>query len=159
MPFEIERKFLVNTNKLAIDSNGVFLSQAYLTDDPTRTVRIRIAGEKAFLTIKGPSNGISRKEFEYEIPVDEAKEIMQLSIFPPVEKTRYKIIFQNILWELDIFHGKNEGLVIAEVELNSENQAISLPGWIESEVSGDPRYFNSYLAKFPFKSWDENKLV
>lgn len=159
MPLEIERKFLVNTDSLITGNDGVYLSQAYLTDDPARTVRIRIAGEKAFLTIKGPSNGISRKEFEYEIQVDEAKEIMQLSIFPPVEKTRYKIKYQGILWELDIFHGKNEGLVLAEVELISESQEITLPGWIASEVSGDPRYFNSYLAKFPFQSWDEDKLV
>lgn len=159
MPLEIERKFLVNTDILITDNDGVYMSQAYLTEDPARTVRIRIAGGKAFLTIKGPSMGISRKEFEYEIPVDEAKEIMQLSIFPPVEKTRYKITYYGILWELDIFHGKNEGLVIAEVELNSESQEISLPSWIAKEVSNDPRYFNSYLAKFPFQSWDENKMV
>lgn len=159
MPFEIERKFLVKRDKLIFKDNGVFMSQAYLTEDPARTVRIRIAGEKAFLTIKGPSNGISRKEFEYSVPVSEAKEIMQLSIFPPVEKTRYKITHREILWELDIFHGKNEGLILAEVELQSEDQEIALPEWIDKEVSGDPRYFNSYLAKFPFQSWEENKLV
>ena len=159
MPFEIERKFLVKRDKLIFKDNGVFMSQAYLTEDPALTVRVRIAGEKAFLTIKGPSNGISRKEFEYSVPVNEAKEIMQLSIFPPLEKTRYKITHRKILWELDIFHGKNEGLILAEVELQSEDQEIALPEWIDKEVSGDPRYFNSYLAKFPFQSWEENKLV
>lgn len=159
MSLEIERKFLVNTEKLKNELEGTFLSQAYLTEDPARTVRVRIAGDQAFLTIKGPTNGITRKEFEYSIPVEDARDMMHLSIFPPVEKTRYKITFEGNLWELDIFHGKNEGLIMAEVELLSENQEIILPVWIGKEVSGDHRYFNSYLAKCPFRSWDENKTV
>ncbi|MDX9882199.1 MAG: CYTH domain-containing protein [Prolixibacteraceae bacterium] len=159
MPLEIERKFLVIKEKMAIHVSGMYLCQAYLTDDPGRTVRIRIAGEQAFLTIKGPVNSISRSEFEYPVPVSEAREIMKLAIFPPVEKTRYKIRHEDFWWELDIFHGSNEGLLLAELELDSEDQEITLPPWIGREVSGDPRYFNSYLAKFPFRTWAENNLV
>jgi len=154
MPLEIERKFLVNTEKLTIESEGTFLCQAYLSEDAARTVRIRIAGEKAFLTIKGQTNGISRKEYEYPVPVADAREMMQLAIYPPVEKTRYKILHEGMMWELDIFHGKNEGLILAEIELTSENQTFTRPEWIACEVSGDPRYFNSYLAKFPYRSWE-----
>lgn len=159
MPFEIERKFLVIKEKMIIDVGGEYLCQAYLTDDPARTVRIRIAGEHAFLTIKGAVKGISRSEFEYPVPVSEGLEILKLAIFPPVEKTRYKIHYEGLLWELDLFHGSNEGLLLAEVELQSEDQEITLPPWVGLEVSGDRRYFNSYLAKFPFNSWPENKLV
>lgn len=159
MPLEIERKFLVIKEKMIIGVRGEYLCQGYLTDDPARTVRIRIAGEHAFLTIKGPGSGISRSEFEYPIPVSEGREMLKMAIFPPVEKTRYKIQHEGLLWELDIFHGSNEGLLLAEVELQSEDQKITLPPWAGREVSGDPRYFNSYLAKFPFDTWPENKLV
>lgn len=157
MAVEIERKFLIDINKLTLPNSGDLMYQAYLTEDPARTVRIRIAGEKAFLTIKGPSRGISRAEFEYSIPVIDAKEIIKLSIFPPVIKTRYKIPHQNLYWEVDVFHDKNEGLILAEIELPSENQHLILPDWIKTEVSNDPRYFNSYLARHPFSDWPENK--
>ncbi len=159
MPLEIERKFLVIKEKMAIDVRGEYLCQGYLNDEPNRTVRIRIAGECAFLTIKGPSKGISRSEFEYPVPVSEAREMLKMTISPPIEKTRYKIRHEGLLWELDIFHGSNEGLLLAEIELQSEDQEIKLPPWAGKEVSGDPRYYNSYLAKFPFGSWSGNKLV
>ena len=157
MPLEIERKFLINKEKMKIDVRGEYLCQGYLTDDPERTVRIRIAGEHAFLTIKGRSKGISRSEFEYPVPVSEAREMLKMAIFPPIEKTRYKVQYEGLLWELDVFHGSNDGLLLAEVELQSEDQEIALPPWVGQEVSDDPRYFNSNLAKFPFNSWPENK--
>ena len=159
MPLEIERKFLVIKEKLTLDVHGEFLCQAYLSEDPARTVRIRITENQAFLTIKGISDGISRKEFEYMIPVNDAKEIIKLSPYPVIEKTRYKIVYSENLWEVDIFHGNNKGLILAEIELRSKDQAIELPGWIGKEVSCDPRYFNSYLTKHPFIRWDENKMV
>ena len=159
MSLEIERKFLVIKEKIILEGKGDYLCQGYLTDDTERTVRIRIAGENAFLTIKGASNGISRSEFEYPVPVADAREMLKLSIFPPIEKTRHKILYKGLLWELDIFHGDNEGLLLAEVELQSEDQPIELPSWAGEEVSGDLRYFNSYLAKIPFSKWGQGDLA
>lgn len=153
MPLEIERKFLIDKTKLQFLECGVLMSQVYLSDDPSRTVRIRIAGEKAFLTIKGLSNGIARKEFEYSIPLEDAREMMELAIYPPVEKTRYKLQINDLIWEIDIFHGANDGLHLAEVELKTKKQKVQLPDWITKEVSGEACYFNSYLAKFPYKTW------
>ena len=157
MSVEIERKFRVDSNKLKLSCEGKLLCQAYLSRDPSRTVRIRIAGNEAFLTIKGPSNGISRAEFEYPIPVTDAEELMQLAVFPPIIKTRHKIQSGHLYWEIDIFHGENEGLILAEIELNSEHETFVLPEWITTEVSGDLRFFNSYLAQHPFSQWPENK--
>ncbi len=153
MPLEIERKFLVDTRKWKPADEGTRLVQAYLSIDPNPTVRIRIAGEKAFLTIKGRSETISRPEFEYKIPVDEAQEMMNLAISNPVEKIRYKIMHEGFLWEVDVFSGKNKGLVIAELELESENQTFPRPDWLLAEVSGDRRYYNSFLSEHPFLEW------
>lgn len=155
MPLEIERKFLVDTRKWKPADEGTRLVQAYLSIDPNPTVRIRIAGEKAFLTIKGRSETISRPEFEYEIPVDEAQEMMNLAISSPVEKIRYKIMHEGFSWEVDVFLGKNEGLVIAELELESENQTFPRPDWLLAEVSGDRRYYNSFLSEHPFLEWTD----
>lgn len=155
MPLEIERKFLVDTRKWNPTNKGTRLVQAYLSIDPNPTVRIRIAGEKAFLTIKGRSKTISRPEYEYEIPVDEAQEMMNLAISSPVEKIRYEIIHEGFLWEVDVFSGKNEGLVIAELELESENQTFPQPDWLLAEVSGDRRYYNSFLSEHPFLEWTD----
>jgi len=160
MPFEIERKFLVDTRKWNPTDRGTRLVQTYLSIDPNPTVRVRIAGEKAFLTIKGRTKTISRPEFEYEIPVNEAQELMTLAISSPVEKIRYKIMHEGFLWEVDIFSGKNEGLVIAELELESEDQPFPRPDWLLSEVSGDRRYYNSYLSEHPFREWtDQDGLI
>ncbi len=159
MSLEIERKFLVIKKKLPRDVQGEHICQAYLTAETSRSVRVRMVGGKAFLTIKGPADGISRKEFEYTIPVDDAREMAELAGYPAIEKTRYKIIHAGNLWEVDIFHGDNEGLVLAEIELQSEKQFVELPDWIGKEVSGDPRYLNSYLVKHPFKSWNEKNMV
>jgi adenylate cyclase len=155
MAFEIERKFLVDTNIWVPSDQGTKLIQAYLSLDPAPTVRIRIAGDKAFLTIKGQSQTISRPEFEYEIPVDDATEMLKLAVSEPVEKIRYKIWHQNFLWEIDVFSGKNAGLVLAEIELETENQEFPRPDWLLQEVSGDARFYNSYLSGHPFQEWNK----
>lgn len=153
MPVEIERKFLIDKNKWKPEGTGEYLCQAYLSEEPERTVRVRISGKTAFLTIKGKVNGITRQEFEYKIPVGDAQEILKLSIHPPIKKYRHKVLFENQLWEIDVFEGENNGLILAEVELESEKQEIKLPEWIDKEVSGDIRYYNSYMAKHPYKTW------
>ncbi|MBC8004605.1 MAG: CYTH domain-containing protein [Verrucomicrobia bacterium] len=150
---EIERKFLVDSSKWKPADEGTRISQAYLGLDPSPTVRIRIAGDKAYITIKGRSKSISRPEFEYEIPVDDAIELQKLAISEPVEKTRYKIWYKDFLWEVDIFEGKNKGLIMAEIELDSEDQVFERPEWILQEVSADRRYYNSYLSEHPFSEW------
>ena len=155
MATEIERKFLVDTRKWKPTAGGTRLVQAYLSIGPNPTVRIRIAGDKAFLTIKGRTKSISRPEFEYEIPVDEAQEMMKMAISNPVEKIRYEIMHEGFLWEVDIFSGKNEGLVMAELELESETQPFPQPDWLLAEVSDDRRYYNSYLSEHPFQEWME----
>jgi len=155
MPLEIERKFLVDTLKWKPAVEGIRLVQAYLSIDPNPTVRIRIAGDQAFLTIKGRTKGISRPEFEYEIPVDDAQEMMKMAISNPVEKIRYKIMHEGFLWEVDVFLEKNEGLVMAELELESENQEFPRPDWLLAEVSDDRRYYNSYLSVHPFQEWTD----
>ncbi len=153
MPLEIERKFLVDTTKWSPADRGTKLIQAYLGLAPNPTVRIRISGEKAFLTIKGRSASISRPEFEYEVPVDDAQEMLKLAISNPVEKTRYEVMHKGFLWEIDVFSGKNSGLVMAEIELEFENQEFSPPDWLLEEVSADGRYYNSYLSGCPFTEW------
>jgi adenylate cyclase len=154
MPLEIERKFLVDPEKWKPSNQGIQIIQAYLGLYPYPTVRIRIAGDKAFLTIKGRSQTISRPEFEYQVPVEEAQEMLKLAISNPVEKTRYHVAHEGFLWEVDVFSGKNTGLVIAEIELESEDQAFPKPDWILKEVSDDGRYYNSYLSTCPFSDWD-----
>lgn len=154
MAFEIERKFLVDTNKWTPVDQGTKIIQAYLGLDPSPTVRIRIAGDKAFITIKGRSINISRPEFEYEIPVEDALEMMKLAITEPLEKTRYKIWYEGFIWEVDIFSGKNKGLVMAEIELESEHQEFPRPDWILQEVSDDERFYNSSLSRHPFQKWN-----
>jgi CYTH domain-containing protein len=155
MGLEIERKFLVDIRKWKPTDQGTRLVQAYLSIEPNPTVRVRIAGEKAFLTIKGRTKTISRPEFEYEIPVDEAQEMMKLAISNPVEKIRYEIMQEGFLWEVDVFSGKNEGLVVAELELESEDQLFPRPDWLLTEVSGDRKYYNSYLSERPFQEWTD----
>ena len=153
MGLEIERKFLVDSTKWTPTGQGITLVQAYLSLDPHPTVRIRIAGEKAYITIKGRSESISRPEFEYEIPVQDARELQNMAISNPVEKIRYKILHEGFLWEVDVFSGKNEGLIMAEIELESEDQEFPRPDWILEEVSPDGRYYNSFLSGCPFTEW------
>ncbi len=154
MAIEIERKFLVKTALWKPETAGTKYMQGYLSEDPDRTVRARIAGDKGYLTIKGKSEGASRLEFEYAIPVDDARQLLdKLAHRPMIEKTRYLHRVGNHTWEVDVFAGDSHGLVVAEIELSSESETFELPIWAGLEVTDDHRYKNSNLAKHPFKSW------
>lgn len=155
MAIEIERKFLVKGDAWRKQAIGKLYGQGYIaTKDEITTVRIRIVGEHSYLTIKGKTEGIGRAEFEYEIPVDDARIMLEtLCDRPVIEKIRYQIKIDNLIWEIDEFLGKNKGLVIAEVELENENQEINLPEWVSEEVTQDLRYYNVNLAKNPYKNW------
>jgi CYTH domain-containing protein len=151
---EIERKFLLKPGyEWHPESKGTSIKQGYLSVDHECVIRVRIAGENAFLTIKGKVSGISRIEFEYEIPKSEAEDLMKMCLNSVVEKTRYKIPTGNLVWEVDVFEGANRGLVIAEIELQHEEQELTKPEWIGREVSFDKRYFNSYLSQNPYSEW------
>lgn len=153
MGMEIERKFLVK-GVWTPTGKGTRYMQGYLCADAGRTVRVRLAGEEAFLTVKGPSRGSSRSEFEYEIPRADAEEmLLTLCVTPPVIKTRYLEKVGNHTWEVDVFDGENAGLIVAEIELIAEGETFELPLWVGAEVTADHRYQNSSLAKNPFKSW------
>ena len=154
MATEIEKKFLVVGEDWRRLGRPEYYQQAYLSIDKGRTVRVRIVGEVAWLTIKGLRVGLSRSEFEYEIPLDDARQMMRLCVARPVEKYRYKIPFENVIWEVDEFLTDNAGLVTAEVELEAEDQVVDLPDWIGAEVTTDARYANSNLAKKPYCEWD-----
>lgn len=154
MAKEIERKFLVVGAEWRHGITGVAYRQGYLSTVKERTVRVRTVGDKGFLTIKGVTVGVSRSEYEYGIPTDDANALLNdLCERPLIEKTRYKIPYGGLTWEIDEFFGENQGLVVAEVELKDEQQAIDRPSWVGQEVSGDPRYFNSNLIKTPYTRW------
>ncbi|WP_214071010.1 CYTH domain-containing protein [Mucilaginibacter sp. dw_454] len=155
MGIEIERKFLVDHKKWQALNKpaGTKLRQGYIVDDQTRTVRLRIAGDNAWLTFKGGTQGISRTEYEYDIPVGDAAELFEQFVKSGLEKTRYCITYADKLWEVDVFEGDNNGLIVAEIELDSEDEQFELPPWIGEEVSDDPRYYNSSLSVRPFKTW------
>lgn len=156
MAIEIERKFLVDLSLLGELSGGTPIKQGYIQHSQGTTVRVRIKGDQGFLTLKSASRGLSRLEFEYPIPLADADEMLaSLCSDRHIEKTRYVIPFGKHLWELDLFSGANEGLVIAEVELTSEKECIELPAWVTEEVSGDPRYANSSLVDRPFNTWQQ----
>ena len=144
---EIERKFLVKEQLWeAIEKPSPSrIVQAYLVNSAEKTVRIRIKGTKGFLTIKGPTQGISRSEFEYENPLIDAEELISTFAEKVIEKFRYEISFKNHLWEVDVFTGKLDGLYLAEIELSSEEEHFELPDWVGEEVSTDPNYYNSNL--------------
>ena len=153
---EIERKFLVNSDAFkneAFTQNRI--SQGYLSSVPGRTVRVRIKGNKGFLTIKGASNesGLSRFEWEKEIPVDEVTALLQLCEEGVIDKTRFEVKMGNHVFEIDEFYGENEGLIMAEIELNSETEVFEKPNWLGKEVTNDIRYYNSYLRKKKKKKW------
>jgi adenylate cyclase len=155
MATEIERKFLVknDTWRDQVESASR-IAQGYLASEPRLTVRVRLRDEDAYLTIKGPTEGIGRSEFEYQIPPTDAKAMLRdLASMPPVEKVRHLIQIGPHTWELDVFEGSNAGLIMAEIELSAEDDAFELPGWAGTEVTGDPRYYNAYLAEHPFTSW------
>jgi adenylate cyclase len=150
---EIERKYLLVGDEWKSLGEGTLFRQGYLNSQKERVVRARTMGQKAALTIKGITVGATRLEFEYDIPFSDCESLLELCEQPLIEKTRYKIEFGGLMWEVDEFHGVNEGLVVAECELESEDQQIDKPSWVGEEVTGDPRYFNSNLIANPFTSW------
>ena len=154
MGIEIERKYLVASLDWKTEQEGVLYRQGYLYQAPERTVRVRVAADRAFLTIKGVPQGLVRPEFEYEIPLEDRHELLELCHGSLIEKFRYKINVGGKTWEVDEFLGENKGLVVAEIELESETEDFLLPVWIGKEVSGDPRYSNSSLVAYPFSAWN-----
>lgn len=154
MAREIEHKFIVDTRLWRPRSAGVAIEQGYLSTEKERVVRVRIFGDRAALTVKGETRGLTRNEFEYEIPVGDARFMLrELCLKPVLSKTRYRETIGGLVWDIDVFHEENDGLVIAEVEVRDEAQAIEVPVWATREVSDDPRYFNSSLAVRPYKTW------
>jgi len=154
MPVEIERKFLVTGDAWRAGAIGTSFRQGYLPSAPGCSVRVRVADDQAWLALKGDTHGLSRAEYEYRIPVDEAVEIMHILCRQPlIEKTRYLVDYHGMTWEVDVFAGANDGLVVAEIELDSETQAFDRPDWLGTEVTGDPRYYNACLALEPYSSW------
>ena len=153
---EIERKFLVKNDGFINEAyRKRRITQGYICSDANRSVRIRICEDEAFLTIKSATNkrGWSRYEFEQPIPLDDAEELIKLCLPGRVDKVRYYIKFAGKTWEVDVFHGENEGLIVAEIELESEEETFVLPDWVGQEVSGNPQYYNMMLAKHPFSKW------
>lgn len=148
---EIERKYLVDTTKWSPNENVTTIIQFYLCDTPT--IRVRMTNEKCYLTIKGKLVGITRTEFEYEIPKKDAMDIIDLAIYPPIHKKRYELEYEGNIWTVDVFSGKNEGLVLAEIELESEEHRFDIPEWAYKDVTNDYRYYNSNLAVNPFTEW------
>lgn len=154
VPTEIERKFLVKDAGFKRGARSTRYRQGYLVTDPERSVRVRVGGGEAFLTLKGPTRGATRLEFEYPIPVEQGMKILEhLALTPILDKTRYVVELEGHVWEVDEFHGENEGLVIAEVELQSEDEHVTLPRWAGEEVTSDPRYFNQNLVEHPYSLW------
>lgn len=158
MGVEIERKFLVNERKWASmeKTNGQFVQQGYLLTDPDKTIRIRVTDGRGYLTIKGLTTGATRKEFEYEIPNEEATELLNTFSVSGLTKIRYTISHRNTVWQVDEFKADNTGLIIAEVELQNESQNFDKPDWIEEEVTQEEKYYNSNLSLHPFKHWKKN---
>lgn len=152
---EIERKFLVDKDKWQqlTKPSGELFRQGYLLTDPSKTIRIRQTSNKAFLTIKGVSVGATRAEFEYEIPFADAKELLDDFSGSELSKIRYKVSFENKVWEVDEFLGDNNGLIVAEIELTSEDEYFNKPEWVANEVTGDDKYYNSNLTVNPYKQW------
>ena len=156
MGLEIERKFRVTGDEWR-KGEGALFRQGYLNSDPERTVRVRIEGERAVLTVKGITEGVRRLEFEYEIPVPDAAHLLDaLCEKPLIEKRRYRVAVGNHTWEVDDFLGENAGLVVAEIELGTEDEPFEQPPWLGEEVSHDPRFYNVNLVSHPYAAWPES---
>lgn len=155
MATEIERKFLISDDSWRNDADdGTLYRQGYLSSGGSCAIRVRVAGTRAYLSIKSASSGISRAEFDYTIPLADAESILNdLCIRPPIEKTRYLVRYGEHVWEIDVFAGENAGLVLAEVELKHEDERFEHPVWVGKEVSEDERYYNAYLAEHPYRHW------
>jgi len=150
---EIERKFLVRGDAWRALGRAAGFRQGYLSTVKERTVRIRVVGDQGWITVKGLTVGATRAEFEYAIPVDDAHEMLELCAQPLIEKTRTVVDLGDLQWEIDEFTGPNEGLIVAEVELQRGDQEIDLPDWVGDEVTDDPRYYNANLTAHPFSTW------
>lgn len=156
MATEIERKFLVTDNSWRGLTEGVHYRQGYLNPPDSPTVRVRTLKRQGFLTIKGPTVNSSRLEYEYEIPFEEACEMLdRLAVSPIVEKLRYTIPYEGFIWEVDEFLGENAGLIFAEIELAHPDEPFTRPPWIGREVTGDPRFYNANIARNPYSRWKE----
>lgn len=153
MGLEIERKFLVQKASFLSSIYGKNVIQGFLLTKKEKSVRVRIAGGKATLTVKGETVGSVRQEFEYPIPIEDARELLVLCERPLVEKCRYEIPWGSLIWEVDVFHGENEGLIVAEIELPEVDCYLDLPEWIGEEVTNDPRYLNCNLIHHPYSEW------
>ena len=152
---EIERKFLVKDLRLKEEAHHSYeIKQAYLQKDPAKSVRVRISGHEAWLTIKGISDkqGLVRNEWEYAIPVSDAQELIDLCE-RAIEKTRYEVKYQTQLFEVDVFHGQNDGLIVAEIELQNESDQVKKPDWLGKEITGKTKYYNLALLDFPYEKW------
>ena len=158
MAIEIERKFLVSGDGWRGRGRSSRLRQGYLCATKERSVRVRLDGRKGFLTIKGPSRGAGRAEYEYPVPARDAAEMFSLCEGPLIDKTRTRVRFDGLLWEIDEFHGDNAGLIVAEVELSRADQRVSLPPWAGKEVTGDPRYLNASLFRKPYGRWPKRAV-
>lgn len=155
MGIEIEKKFLLTGTEWKQLAVGTAYRQGYLNSVKERTVRVRTINDNGFLTIKGVSVGATRLEYEYEIPLEDAQALLnELCEKPLIEKNRYKVDFGGFIWEIDEFFGENDGLIVAEIELESEDQTFDKPEWVGEEVTGDSRYFNSNLIKYPYSKWE-----
>ena len=155
MPLEIERKFLVQGEPWRSAEPGIPYTQGYMLTGPPTSVRVRIAGTHGYVTIKGDRGPGVRLEYEYEIPVGEAREMLDaLCTGHTVEKTRYRVAHHGHTWEVDVFHGENAGLVVAEIELDAPDAPFDMPPWLAAEVTHDRRYLNSYLSHHPFTTWE-----
>ena len=154
MAKEIERKFLIDISGIESIGSGSRIKQGYISTTDNTAVRIRVTGADAYLTLKGENQGATRPEFEYEIPIEDANEIIkELCSGPVIDKTRYLVEYGSHTWEIDVFHGDNDGLIVAEVELESETEEVDLPKWVINEVTGEVKYYNSSLLDNPFNKW------
>jgi adenylate cyclase len=155
MALEIERKYLVDHKKWneLHKPVGKLYRQGYLITDENKTIRIRLTDSDAYLTIKGKTIGATRNEFEYKIPLTDGVQLLDAFSEGELSKTRYEIFYKDKLWEVDVFHNANDGLIVAEIELNSEGEKFELPDWVTKEVTNEPKYYNSNLTLLPFKKW------
>jgi len=155
MGVEIERKYLVDHEQWQQleKPRGTPFKQGYLLNEENRTIRVRMTDEHGYITLKGPTQGFSRKEYEYTIPVSEAQELIANFALTTVQKTRYCIDYAGKTWEVDVFEGDNAGLIMAELELDDESETFDLPPWTTKEVTSDKRYYNGFLSRHPFKEW------
>ena len=156
MAREIERKFLVDKDIFKPTGEGEYIAQGYLSSTPERTVRVRIKNQRGYLTVKGKNDGISRSEFEYKIPKSDAEELLKLCEPSIIVKRRYIVNVNGSIWEVDVFEGDNAGLIVAEIELQSEDEYFVKPDWLGAEVSFDAKYYNSNLSKNPYRLWSLN---